>query len=279
MSPHTRRELLLTGIASLLLFLLPMSVMGQNESWPSPTPAPIWYAGMQYGLNAFDVHYRPMHQATAYAAVRMSRGTGFIKFTSARRFERNGGQMEAELYPVFSGGYGFINYAYGETPVFPLHRLALEAFFGLPASFEASIGARYYNFRSESVTLMTGSLNLYSGMWVFMLRPFVGVRASRPSFSSTITSRYYLSDAEEFVFARCGAGFTPDERWIISGPGTATPTIAFLESQTLGIGGQKLMLPRLLLHATLDATRQEVAFAPGTYTLEGAFALGVRLQL
>ena len=264
-----------------MMVVLPTTTVAQDVVWPVPGRAPDILVGAEYGIEAFDEVYRPMHQGEVFGGIRNASGSYLLKLVAGKRFGKSGMQAELESYPLLADRlYAYLSYAYGETPVFPRHRLGLEVFKGLPSGFEASLGTRAFSFpEGESIVLATGSIAYYFQNLIFSFRPFLSVNAPRTGFSGLIQARYYLSENEEFVFGRVGAGFTPDERWIQSSQGIPGTELTLLQSQAAGAGIQSLVATKLMVTGRLDITRQEIAFRPGAYVLDFSLGCGIKAIL
>lgn len=272
----------------VLLIMVMMSMVSKDQTclaqevvWPLPGRAPDILVGAEYGLEAFDGVYAPMHLGTVYGGMRSSGGAYLMKISGGRRFRHNGFQAEVEAYPILGDGmYAYASYAYGETPVFPRHRLGVEVYRALPWKLEVSLGARIFSFQNEeSVLLGTGSVSYYWRSFLFSIKPFVGLNTSKTSLAGILTARYYLSDNEEFLTFRAGAGFTPDERWIQTAQGIPGVETTLLQSQSVGAAIQKIVLPKFMFLGRLDVTRQEVVFKPGAYVLDVSVGCGFRMLL
>ncbi len=265
----------------IVLIAAGSSVAAQDPVWPVPGRAPDILVGGEYGLNSFDKVYIPMHQVSLYGGIRNQGGAYLLRVTGGKRFGLTGVQGEIEAYPVLAEKmYSYISYAYGETPVYPRHRAAVEIYRGLPWSMEGSIGARFFAFPgNESVFLGTGSLSYYTGNFILTVKPFVSLNLSSTAVAGVLSVRYYLSENEEYITGRIGGGFTPDERWIQTTGGIPGRETLLLESQTIGGGIQFILLPKVMFLGRLDVTRQEAAFSSGTFVIDLAIGCGVRVLL
>ena len=176
--------------------------------------------------------------------------------------------------------YGYASYAYGETPVYPRHRIGVEVFRGIGGGFEASLGGRFFSFlNDQSVFLGTGSLSYYTGKFIFTAKPFVSLNTSKTAVAGVFSTRYYLSENEEFLTGRVTGGFTTDERWIQTSQGISGQQTTLVQSQSIGFAIQKIVARKVMFLGRLDMTRQEVVFRPGSYVLDFAIGCGVRLLL
>ncbi|MDD8018309.1 MAG: YaiO family outer membrane beta-barrel protein [Bacteroidota bacterium] len=226
-------------------------------------------------------YYSNTYDAAHLVYLQYNRSTflgSFIgRMNYGRRFQKDGLQFELDAYPrIVSGVYGYLNYGYSGASIFPKQRLGAEAFFKLPSSFEASIGMRYLFFGGTSdVTMYTGTVGYYYKDYWFSLRPFI--TPSNVSFSRSLsfTARYYyMGIAEEYISAKIGAGFSPDER----NYDPANKNVYYLKAQTAGVGWQKPLGLYSLFTATFDYTNQELVFSQGEYVKVYSFSVGYRYK-
>ena len=146
-------------------------------------------------------------------------GSVSLRYNYANRFNRTGHQLEADAYPVINKSiYLYLNAGISNSINFPFLRAAVEPYFKLPAGFEASAGVRYMsfekqnllNFGSGKVLIITGTIGKYAGNWWFSVRPYFSYSDREWSSSATLTARRYFSDADSFLSANFGTGFSPD---------------------------------------------------------------------
>lgn len=141
-------------------------------------------------------------------------GSGILRYNQTQRASTVGRQAEIDLYPrIKKGMYGYLNYGYSNTLLFPDHRVGAEFYFSLPKSFEASAGARYMYFDSNSdITLYTLTLGKYYGNYWFSGRTFLSDGKKGISNSYTFIIRRYFSNPLDYVGLVGGIGFSPDDR-------------------------------------------------------------------
>lgn len=146
-------------------------------------------------------------------------GSVSLRYNYAQRFERTGHQIEFDIYPAINKSiYLYLNAGISNSVNFPFLRAALESYFKLPAGFESSAGIRYMsfekqnllNFESGKVLIFTGTIGKYAGNWWFSVRPYFSYSDLEWSTSATLTARRYFSDADSFLSASFGTGFSPD---------------------------------------------------------------------
>ncbi|NUN68384.1 MAG: YaiO family outer membrane beta-barrel protein [Bacteroidetes bacterium] len=217
-----------------------------SYDWTSESPRPNQIAALQYS------------RSTRYGTV-----IGRINMADRRRKTKL--QYEVEAYPsIMSGVYAYVNYGYADTAgavLFPAHRIGLELFFSLPASFEASIGSRHLYFDPAPVNIYTGSVGYYVGNYWISLRTYITPGDFSFSRSVSLTTRWYFGDGN-YLFGKAGGGVSPDEDRFIDSAGAAIYNIG-----STGIGGgiQYLFDPFSSVTASADYSRQELSYRRGTY--------------
>lgn len=169
---------------------------------------------LNYTLDLFDPAFnRDPWQIAALSYGRKTRlGTVIARFNAASRFGETGFQGELDAYPRISeNNYGYLNYGYSASSIFPLHRAGLEWYHNFPKSFEGSIGMRFLYFGDTGVNIYTGTLGKYTGNWWFSIRSFVTPGSSGTSVSGFLQARRYFSDPENYLGLRLGYGVSPDD--------------------------------------------------------------------
>lgn len=193
----------------------------------------------------------------------------------ADRFNTTGIQPEIDYYPSISDGwYGYLNFGYADSFIFPRYRTGAELYKRMPKGFETSFGFRYLKFQNSEVMIYTGTITKYQGNWLFTIRPYItpssGVGVSR---SVNLRARRYFGGPDDYMTFRGGFGFSPEERRFQDVSGN----VVFVQSQFLGIELFKSLRYNLALFADFDATRQELTFSSGEYvrvfTLNGGFQI------
>lgn len=241
-------------------FILQGVSVNETYDWYSHTYDPTHLAYLQYNRSTYF-------------------GSVIARVNLRHRGTKDGIQGEVDAYPrIINGVYAYVSYGFAGTSsaLFPMHRAGLEVFFKLPSRFEGSFGARYLNFGPGSdVTIYTGTIGYYYRDYWFSLRPFVIPSSVSFSRSLSFTTRYYYDGiAEEYLSAKIGAGFSPDER-------NYDPTngnVYLLKAQSFGIGWQKPIGIYSLLTANVDYTNQELAFSPGSYVAGYSVSVGYRYK-
>jgi len=154
-------------------------------------------------------------------------------------------QPEVDLCPRISNGvYGYFDYGYSESSLFPVHRAGGEIYKKLPKGLEASAGLRYLNFSATStVFIYTGSIGWYYKDYWISFRPFV---TQGTPLSYTLSLRRYFKDADNYPGVTGGVGFSPDDHRMQSSNGLSTNNIYILQTQKFGVIWKKNLKKTLL---------------------------------
>ena len=186
----------------------------------------------------------------------------------ANRFDTHGLQYEMDFYPEMSKMfYGYLNYAYSDSDIFPTHRVGVELYSNLPKSKEASLGIRYLDFLGVQSTIYTGSFGLYKGNYYASLRGYVTPNsAGSTGVSGQFTGRKYLTDRDHYIGLILSMGCIPELKQLTSGSTLLAETLLFIESQQLlfeyQFTGKSLSN---LFKANVGLTHQELVFEPGKF--------------
>ena len=219
-------------------------------------------------FDVFDVVYEPM----IYSGVEYSRKTPLGKLIPrinyANRFDIHGLQYEMDMYPKLSDRfYGYLNYGFSESEIFPTHRMGAEIYATIPKSMEASVGIRYLDFLEEKTVIYTGSYGLYTGNYYFSLRPYlIPDPEGSMGVSGALTARRYLSQKDNYIGLIVNAGFIPELRQLIANNNLLAETLFFIESQQLMLEYQFHSKNLSNLYkASLGVTHKELVFEPGRF--------------
>jgi YaiO family outer membrane protein len=175
--------------------------------------------------------------------------------------------------------YGYLDYGYSASGLFPRHRLGAEIYSRIGSAIEGSLGGRAFTFPgSSSVLIGTGTVTFYAGAFYVSLRPFFTARDAEWATSGTLTVRYYTSAADDYLSARFGSGYSADERWLQSSNGFSGRGVYFLASQFGGIGAIQSVRRDISLIVDISLTRQERGSDLGSYTMMYSGSLGVRVR-
>lgn len=169
---------------------------------------------LTYTLDFFDKAFnRDPWQIIALSYGRKTKfGSVIARINLANRFGNTGFQGEVDAYPKISeNNYGYLNYGFSQSSVFPKNRLGLEWYHNFPKSFEGSIGMRVLYFNSSNADIYTFTLGKYVGNYWISLRSFVTPGTGGTSVSGFLQMRRYFSDPENYFGLRMGYGVSPDD--------------------------------------------------------------------
>ncbi len=210
---------------------------------------------------------------------RTGAGAFFARVNQSQRFGSSGWQGEVEAYPTLGKKlYGYINYGYSSSSLFPEHRAGAEAYANLPHAFEASAGMRYLYYSSGAdVVMYTITVGKYFGSYWLSGRIFVTPGdATGVSTSALLQARRYFSNANHFLGISGGFGFSPELRNLLSNDGLSTQEIYRLKSSRFGLMYQHPLNSSWQLTGTFDYVRQEFIFDTGNYV--GIWSAGLWLR-
>lgn len=245
----------------------------------------LFTAGAEVTNESYSRIYGPMRYASLSIGRRTPYGAVIARVNGSYRFGSGGMQAEVDWYPGLGAGmYGYLNYGYSGSSLFPMHRIGAEFFAMLPASFEASAGVRVLDFEpGSSATMYTAAVGFYYGSFWGSLRGYItpwehpdGTNELSPSYSATV--RWYQEGPDDFFSFRAQGGFSPDLRRIQSGAGMTGTEVFLLGSQSLTLGWQALVTDRLLLSVTADAARQELSSLPDEYVTVVSLTAGFKVR-
>lgn len=170
--------------------------------------------GLSYEYTHFDKQFaNPWHIVSLDYSRQTKAGSFIGRLNYANRHTNNGIQFEVDAYPRISKTfYAYTNIGYSnDMPVFPKFRAGFSLFANLPKSFEAEAGFRYLNFDSDT-WIYTLSVGKYYKNWWINGRAYLTPSDSRISQSYTLTTRYYLKGADDYISFFTGQGISPDDR-------------------------------------------------------------------
>ena len=169
---------------------------------------------LNYTIDHFDKSFnRDPWQVLALSYGRKTKlGSVIARVNMAKRFGDTGFQYEIDAYPKISeNNYGYLNYGFSQSSVFPDHRFGAEIFHSFPKAFEGSLGMRTLFFGSSDVTIYTGSVGKYISNYWISLRSYVTPGTTGTSVSWQLQMRRYFSDPENYIGLRLGYGVSPDD--------------------------------------------------------------------
>jgi len=217
-----------------------------------------------YTYDHFSQRFDPQQLLSLQYSRLTELGSVIGRVNIADRFAKTAVQYEIDAYPrIVPDVYGFLNYGYSSSNLFPHHRLSAEAFFKLPENFEGSIGLRYLSYASGSdVTIYTGTVGMYYGSYWFSLRPYITPGTFSFSRSLAFTVRQYFGGEGDYASMKIGGGASPDEDRFVD---TLDARLYNLKSQTIGVGYQYIFNFYSTVNAMMDFTRQELSGTAGSY--------------
>jgi YaiO family outer membrane protein len=169
---------------------------------------------LNYTIDQFEKSFnRDPWQVIALSYGRKTKlGSVIARVNMAKRFGDIGFQYEMDAYPKISeNNYGYLNYGFSQSSVFPDHRFGAELFHSFPKAFEGSLGLRTLFFGSSDVTIFTGSVGKYISNYWISLRSYVTPGTTGTSVSGQLQIRRYFSDPENYIGLRLSYGVSPDD--------------------------------------------------------------------
>lgn len=231
---------------------------------------------VSYNRDWFDQIFNPWNTGYVQYSSPTRIGTIIGRLGFADRFGSSGFHPEVDFYPSIADGiYGYVNFGYSNSFLFPEFRTGAELFVRLPRSFEASAGFRFLDFSSGSVTILTGNLTKYWKDWMFTARPYVTPNSVGISRSINFITRRYLTDADNYLSLRGGVGFSPEERRFQDVSGD----VFFVKSWFIGAEAEKTVRYNVIVFGALTFTRQELTFDPGNFNSSFSLNTGFRIKI
>ncbi len=235
--------------------------------------------GIANTFDIFDRIYDPMINTSVEYKRETKAGAVVPRVNYANRFNTHGVQFEADFYPKFSKlFYGYLNYGYSNSPIFPDHRVGAELYSNWPKSMELSLGIRYLDFADTKANIITGSVGLYRGNYYFSLRPYITPTDRKTGVSGTLLARKYYKDGDNYLGVLLGMGFAPELKQLRNDDTLLAETLLFIESQQLLLEYQFTGKKNPNIYRTnLGITRQELVFDSGSFFF--AISAGLTYQV
>jgi YaiO family outer membrane protein len=180
---------------------------------------------LNYTIDQFDQSFnRDPWQVWALSYGRKTKlGTVLARVNMAKRFGETGFQYEVDAYPKISeNNYGYLNYGFSQSDVFPENRIGAEWYHNFPKAFEGSLGLRTLFFSNSDVTIYTATFGKYISNYWLSLRSFVTPGSGGTSVSGFLQMRRYFSDPENYFGLRLGYGVSPDENQNLVNPDSSS---------------------------------------------------------
>lgn len=216
--------------------------------------------GISYEYTGFDKQFsNPWHIVSIDYTRQTKAGSFTGRINYANRHTKNGLQFEMDAYPRISKTfYAYTNIGFSpDMPVFPKLRAGFSLYANLPKSMEADAGFRYLNFDSDT-WIYTLSLGKYYKNFWFNARTYLTPSSNRISQSYTVTTRYYLKGADNYVSFFVGRGISPDDR----SQNIQLNNAYKLQSKRIG-GGYRFAAGKLNLFS-LSCSFENVEYLPKT---------------
>ncbi len=220
--------------------------------------------GVDYDFVYFDERFSdPWHLASISYRRATPLGSVTGRFNYANRFTRNGIQFEVDAYPRISDTfYAYVSGGISENGgIFPRYRAGFSLYTNLPKSFEADAGFRFLSF-SKSTWIYTAAIGKYYSNYWFNLRTYLTPSNNSLSKSISLTVRYYLAGADDFLSFKIGTGLSPDrpENYILYNDEDeiiGTIKQEDLKSNNISLGYRKSIKKTTILSIDLGAENQE----------------------
>lgn len=176
--------------------------------------------GVNYQLVSFSEEYNRDAWQTYTAEYQHSFNRtvvlGRVNYTD-RSYDQ-GTLYELEAYPVFSDRfYAFTNIGFSDGSLYPDFRGSLSFYYNFAHFLEAEAGGRLLHFSNKDFFSGILGLTAYSGKFYLNTRAFLGPqRLGKLTQNYQFNIRYYLQNADNYLFGRLGSGISPDESLIFT---------------------------------------------------------------
>ncbi|WP_424961209.1 YaiO family outer membrane beta-barrel protein [Ekhidna sp.] len=165
------------------------------------------------GVDMFDQSFDPALFGSVEVNKKNNWGALIARVNYAHRFEEFGLQGELDVYPVITEKvYGYINYGYSQSVLFSNHRIGAEIYAVAFDKLEASLGARYLQFSTQSILTYTASMRYYLRSFEFSMRPFYTREKSFAASSIDFGVKKNFKQPETYFEFSAGVGYSPDIR-------------------------------------------------------------------
>ncbi len=165
---------------------------------------------VNYSYEKFNKIFSPWQLGYIQYSRQTPLGTAILRANFGNRFDTPGTQYEIDMYPRFANGlYAYLNIGYSNSDIFPKTRYGASLYYSLPLSFEVDAGFRLLKYSSD-VWIYTAALGKYYSNFWFSLRTFITPSVQYASHSYSLTIRYYLAGADDYIALSGGTGISPD---------------------------------------------------------------------
>jgi YaiO family outer membrane protein len=218
--------------------------------------------GISYDYNTFDKQFSdPWHLLSLDYSRTTGIGSVIGRINYANRFASSATQFEIDAYPrINKTFYSYVSMGFSDNSgLFPRFRAGFSLYANLPKSFEGEIGFRYLKFSGTPTWIYTAYVGKYTGNWLLGARTYITPSdyVQKVSVSYSITARYYLGGADDYLGGVAGYGISPDDRY-----NNIQINTALLSSYRLGLFYKKRVNVHNNFTADLGWFNQE--YLPGT---------------
>ena len=218
--------------------------------------------GLTYDFIYFDKRFDdPWHLASVNYSRQTKLGSVIARFNYANRFTTNGAQFEVDAYPRISNlFYAYVSGGISENKgIFPRYRAGFSLYANLPSSFEADAGFRFLAFSGNTWIYTVGVGKYYKNYW-FNLRTYLTPSTNSISHSYSLTTRYYLGGADDYLSFKIGTGISPDDN--VNSVAFDPDNIYKLKSINFALGYKKLLWDTNVI--SIQASLENQEYAPET---------------
>ena len=136
---------------------------------------------------------------------------------SSRGYD-DGRLYEVEVYPVLNDRlYAFVNLGFSNDVIYPDFRSSASVYYNFASNFEAELGGRMLFYDAGSYFSGIVGLTAYTGKFYLNLRSFLGPQRTEQLVQNyQFNLRFFLQDADNYLFLRLGNGISPDETALYS---------------------------------------------------------------
>ncbi|WP_084668385.1 YaiO family outer membrane beta-barrel protein [Arenibacter nanhaiticus] len=228
--------------------------------------------GLNYDFIYFDKRFDdPWHMASINYSRQTKLGSVAARFNYANRFTTNGAQFEVDAYPRISDlFYAYVSGGISENKgIFPRYRAGFSLYANLPAAFEADAGFRFLAFSGSTWIYTVGVGKYYKSYW-FNLRTYLTPSANSISHSYSLTTRYYLGGADDYLSLKIGTGISPDDN--ANSVSFDPENIYKLKSVNMSLGYRKLLWDTNVF--SFQTTLENQEYAPETRGNQLSLSIG-----
>ncbi|WP_419213456.1 YaiO family outer membrane beta-barrel protein [Maribacter sp. X9] len=213
--------------------------------------------GIGYEYVYFDKRFDdPWHLSNIDYTRQTKLGSFATRINYANRFRTDGMQLEVDAYPRISDlFYSYLSAGISDNGgIFSKYRAGFSLYANLPYAFEADAGFRFLAFNQNTWIYTLGIGKYYSSFW-FNFRTYLTPSNSSVSQSYSLTTRYYLGGADDFISFKIGTGLSPDDN--VNSVSFDPNNIYKLKSYGVDVGYRKLFLDTNVLIISAFMENQE----------------------